>query len=231
MRQILGPKVIIGILVLVLLAAVYFALQRTALLALILDGTALHAWITELGFWGPLTIISLMTLAILASPIPSAPIALAAGAAYGHIWGTIYVLLGAEAGALAAFFIARLVGHDLLRRWFGDRLSAGLFGSQNTLMILVFASRLLPFISFDLMSYAAGLTVLSFWRFAIATFAGIIPASFLLAHVGGEMATGGTERIIISALALGAITILPIAVKLVRARLRRRNSDADAQEP
>lgn len=231
MKKILGPKLIIGILVLVLLAATYFALQGTALLALILDGTALRAEVAELGFWGPLAVIGFMTLAILASPIPSAPIALAAGAAYGHVWGTIYVLLGAEVGALAAFGIARLIGYDILRRWFGDRLSAGLFGSQNTLMIIVFASRLLPFVSFDLMSYAAGLTVLSFWRFAIATFAGIIPASFLLAHVGGEMATGETERIMISALALGAITILPIAVKLVRARLRRRNSDANAQEP
>ena len=54
----------------------------------------------------------------------------------------------------------------------------------------------LPFIFFDVVSYAAGLTALSFWRFAIATLASIMPASFLLAHFGNEMATGEASRII-----------------------------------
>lgn len=187
---------------------------------MILDGQGLRHWIMTLGFWGPLAVIGTMTVAILVSPIPSAPIALAAGAAYGHTWGTVYVVLGAEAGAIAAFGIARLVGHDVLHRWFGDKLSVGLLGSQNVLTGIVFASRLLPFISFDLISYAAGLTILSFWRFAIATFAGIIPASFLLAHFGGEMATGETQRILISVLVLGGMTLLPLIVKFARGRAK-----------
>ena len=108
-----------------------------------------------------------------------------------------------------------------MRRWFGERLSMGLLGSQNALTGIVLVSRLLPFISFDIVSYAAGLTVLSFWRFAIATLVGVIPASFLLAHFGGEMATGESDRIMISVLALGSITLVPLAVKLIRDRVRR----------
>ncbi|MEP7283506.1 MAG: VTT domain-containing protein [Rubrivivax sp.] len=77
----------------------------------------------------------------------------------------------------------RWVGQDTIDRWFGDRLSVGLIGSQNSLMGIVFFSRLLPFLSFDLVSYAAGMTVLEFWRFAVATLAGIAPTSFLLAHL------------------------------------------------
>ena len=111
-----------------------------------------------------------------------------------------------------------------MRRWFGERLSVGLLGSQNALTGIVLVSRLLPFISFDIISYAAGLTVLSFWRFALATLFGIVPASFLLAHFGGEMITGESDRIMISVLALGAITLIPLAVKLVRDRLRRPRS-------
>lgn len=225
MRLTVGTKLIAGLAILMLLAAAYWLMQRSGTFALILDGNALRQWIEALGIWGPIAIVGLMTMAILASPIPSAPIALAAGAAYGHTWGTIYVLLGAETGALAAFGVARLVGYDVLQRWFGDRLSLGLLGSQNALTGIVFASRLLPFISFDLISYAAGLTVLSFWRFAIATLAGIIPASFLLAHFGSEMALGETDRILFSALAVGAITLIPIAVKLVRDQRNRKNHD------
>jgi uncharacterized membrane protein YdjX (TVP38/TMEM64 family) len=212
--------VLAGIAILILLAASYWLARESGALTLILDGSALREWIAGLGLWGPLAVVGLMTLAILVSPIPSAPIAVAAGAAFGHVWGTIYIILGAEAGALAAFGVARLVGYEVLSRWFGDRLSVGWLGSQNTLMGLVFVSRLLPFLSFDLVSYAAGLTVLSFWRFALATVAGIIPASFLLAHFGDEMAAGEGERIMISVGALGAITLVPLLVKLVRDRLQ-----------
>jgi uncharacterized membrane protein YdjX (TVP38/TMEM64 family) len=216
-------KLIAGALVVGLLAGVYWVLHESGTLTTILDTNALHARVNQMGVWGPVAIIVLMVLAILISPIPSAPIALAAGAAYGHGWGTLYVLLGAEAGAVAAFAVARLVGYDTVHRWFGDRLSIGLAGSQNALMAIVVVSRVLPFVSFDIVSYAAGLTVLSFWRFALATFAGIAPASFLLAHFGSEMGTGQTKQILTAVLALGALTMIPIGVKLVRDwRARRR---------
>ncbi len=214
-------KLLAAVALMALLAATFWLLQETGALETILNGAALHDQVRQLGAWGPLLVIGLMVLAILVSPIPSAPIAMAAGAAYGHAWGTLYVLLGAEIGALVAFGLARWLGGETMRRWFGDRLSVGLLGSQNALTGIVLVSRLLPFISFDIISYAAGLTVLSFWRFALATLFGIVPASFLLAHFGGEMVTGESDRIMISVLALGAITLIPLAVALVRDRLRR----------
>lgn len=217
-------RLLAGSAIVAVAAVSYWLAYRTGALATVLDGETLGDWIVRLGLLGPLAVIGLMTLAILVSPIPSAPIALAAGAAYGHTLGTLYVLLGAEAGALAAFGVARLLGYDILHRWFGDRLSVGLLGSQNALMGVVFASRLLPFVSFDLVSYAAGLTVLSFWRFALATLAGIVPASFVLAHFGSEMATGSGDRIMVSILVLGGLTLIPVVAKLVYDRLRGRKS-------
>ncbi len=216
-------KLITGALLVGLLACVYWVLHESGSLTTILDTDALHARVIRMGAWGPAAIIVLMMLAILISPIPSAPIALAAGAAYGHGWGTLYVLLGAEAGAVAAFAVARFVGYETVHRWFGNRLSIGLVGSQNALMGIVVVSRVLPFISFDIVSYAAGLTVLSFWRFAVATLAGIAPTSFLLAHFGSEMGTGQTRQVVTAVLALGALTMIPIGVKLYRDwRIRRR---------
>ncbi len=177
------------------------------------DVASLRVWFDGLGGWGPVTVIGSMIAAILVSPIPSAPIALAAGAIYGHLWGTIYVLTGAEIGAIAAFGISRFLGQDLLGKWFGEKLGSSLVGSQNFLMLSVFASRLMPFISFDIVSYAAGLTPLSFWRFAIATFAGIIPASFVLAHVGAEMVADETDRMLTAIAVLGTITAAPFIVR------------------
>ncbi|GAW37087.1 TVP38/TMEM64 family inner membrane protein YdjZ [Roseovarius sp. A-2] len=176
----------------------------------VLEGERLKMLVARAGLWGPVLIVTLMTVAVVASPIPSAPIALAAGAAYGHLWGTVHVVIGAELGALIAFGLARILGHDVLRRVFGDRVDAGMLGSQTALTATVFASRLMPFVSFDMISYAAGLSRLHAWRFALATLAGIIPASFLLAHFGGEAVSGDLGRTTWAVLGLGLVTGLPL---------------------
>lgn len=77
----------------------------------------LRDWVDRLGAWGPLAIIALMMTAIVMSPIPSGPIAMVAGAAYESVWGTLYVVLGVEAGALFAFWVTRCLGYDMDRRW------------------------------------------------------------------------------------------------------------------
>ena len=181
--------------------------------------------VARAGHWGPVLIIGLMTLAVVASPVPSAPIAMVAGAAYGQVWGTVQVVIGAELGALIAFALARVLGHDALRRVFGDRVDQGLLGSQSALMVTVFASRLMPFVSFDMVSYAAGLSRLHLWRFAVATLAGIIPASFVLAHLGGTAVGGESGRTLWAVLGLGVITGAPVIWLVVRTRQKDEPGD------
>lgn len=217
-------RILVAAAIVLAMVVAYWQIDESGAMATLLDGRALRQFIIGLGVAGPLAVIGLMTLAILVSPIPSAPIALAAGAAYGHTWGTAYIVLGAELGALGAFGLARLLGRDAVQRWLGNRLPESRLGSQGALMAVVFASRLLPFISFDVVSYAAGLTALSLWRFALATLAGILPASFLLAHFGGEMATGELDKILLAVLALGLLTGVPLAVHFLRDRARRRHA-------
>lgn len=187
------------------------------------DPAAVRQAVETLGAAGPLLVVMLIAVAVVMTPIPSAPIALAAGAAYGHVWGTLYVALGAEIGALTAFGIARFVGYEAVMARFGSRLtSVKLLGSQNTLMAIVFGTRLVPFISFDFISYAAGLTPLTMWRFALATLFGIIPASFVLAHFGTEITSADPTRILIAVLALGIITGASVLLAAIRRRREGR---------
>lgn len=217
-------KIAIGILLVALLALAYVVLAETGALAVLMDEGRLHDLVRQSGWYGPLVLIGLMMAAIVISPIPSAPIAVAAGMAYGHFWGTVLVVLGAGFGAMIAFGIGRLAGHELLERWFGDQLRTGrLLGSQNAMTLIVFVSRLLPFVSFDIVSYAAGLTPLRFWRFTLATFAGVIPMSFLLTHLGSELVIGESSQIMATVLLLGFITLLPFAARWLVVRYRPRN--------
>ena len=216
-----GKVVIAGLLAL-LLAAGFFGPLADAFGNL--DSEHISRCVSYAGAWGPVLIVALMTIAIVATPIPSAPIALAAGAAYGHTFGTVYIVIGAELGALVAFGIARVLGRDVLTRWLGEKVDAGWLGSQNALTVTVFASRLMPFISFDIVSYAAGLSCLHLWRFALATLAGIIPASFALAHFGNEAVSGETSRAVWAAVGLGALTLTPLVAVAIRDWRRKKQS-------
>jgi len=229
---------------LLIVAIGWLALSGSGVLPHLDDSEALTSWIAARGLWGPLLIIALMTAAIVFSPLPSAPIALASGVLFGHGWGTLYIVVGAQLGAMTAFLIARLFGYPLLRRWLGPGLdqmllvnrSAGTsgfsrmtrtIGSQNGLMAIVLGSRLMPFLSFDLVSYAAGLTPLTFPRFVLATLIGVIPISFLLAHFGAEMTMADPQRLATAALLLGLATTVPLLGRWLWLRLRTAPTTAN----
>lgn len=178
-----------------------------------------EAWVrgtvTALGMGGPLALIGLMVLAIVASPIPSGPIAVAAGALYGTLWGGAFVVTGALLGAFAAFGAARYLGFDAVRRSTNPILKyVAAPRSQISLMLIVFGSRLITFISFDAVSYAAGITCLSFGRFALATFLGVLPICFALAAMGAGISDSGADWMWIVLLG-GGITVLPVVGKWV----------------
>ncbi len=220
----LGRHILLGLVLIAVMALIYISLHLTGTLSLFMDSERLHEAIDKAGTLGPLVIIGFFMIAVVINPLPSAPIALAAGFAFGHTWGTVYVVIGSVSGALIAFTIARLLGHDILCRWFGEKLKVGLLGSQLGLMGMILVFRLLPFISFDIVSYAAGLTEITWWRFLIATTVGIIPASFLLAHFGSEMGTGDPTRIGITVLLLGFMTVIPVMVKMLMDRRKRQKA-------
>ncbi len=146
-------------------------------------------WLAGTGPWAPLVYIALMVVAIVASPIPSVPLDIAAGLTFGLFRGSLYTLIGAEAGAIIAFLIARRLGRPRLAR----RLSPDTMRQIDDLsarvgMRALIVMRLLPVFNFDWVSYAAGLTAMSLPRFAIATLIGMTPPVIAITAVGSTYA-------------------------------------------
>jgi len=220
-------RIFAAIIVLVVLMTVWWLLTRDDLGILLTTPNELSQWIKQFGIFGPIATGGLMAIAIIVSPIPSAPIALAAGAVYGHTFGTIYVLIGAEIGALIAFALARCLGKNFVDRWIGGRLPKTFIGTQNGLTLVILTSRLIPFLSFDVVSYAAGLTSISTLRFALATLAGMIPASFLLAHFGAELTAADTKQVLIALFVMALLMILPALIMALR---HRRNNHRKGEQ-
>lgn len=122
---------------------------------------------------------------------------------------------------MLAFGIARLLGYEVIHRWSRTRPILDWLGrerSQTGLMLVVFASRLVPFISFDAVSYAAGLTPLAFWRFLIATLAGVLPTAYLIVMFGEILIATDSHGLAVALILISGITLLPILAKLVWAR-------------
>ena len=205
-------KLIIFIGFLLLTVIIFMQLIEMGWLDILKNQNKLLILVKELGLIGPIAIVGLIAIAIIITPVPSAPVALVSGALYGHTFGTIYVVLGALSGAVLAFMISRKLGYDYINKKLHHRMPAKIVGSQNTLMMIVFVTRLAPFISFDVISYAAGLTKLTLGRFIIATLMGIIPISFFLAHLGSEVKNGEMESIVAAIFLLGLLIFVPLII-------------------
>lgn len=212
-------KTVILIAVAVAAITTLIAVERGALPTY--DEVWIRQTVKALGVFGPLAMIALMVLAIVVSPIPSGPIAVAAGALYGATGGAIVSIVGAEIGALIAFSVSRYFGYKAIRRSQNPVMKfIAVPRSQLKLMGIVFVSRLIPFISFDAISYATGVTNLSFCRFAIATGLGVVPVCWTLAAMGAGMATGELNWGVIVIVG-GVVTLVPAGVTMLRTWRRR----------
>lgn len=215
-NQSIARLVIVLITILAFLYIVYSIINHYGWIDVITDPSLLRTKVLNVGVAGVFLIIGLMSIAIILNPIPSAPIALVSGALYGHTWGTIYIVIGAQIGAMVAFMLSRFGGRELIFRIIGNHRMPVWIGTQNILTTFVFVSRLIPFISFDLVSYAAGLTKIKLWRFSVATLLGLLPASFLLAHFGSEVSMTDLDEAITYVLLIGLIVLLPTLVGIIK---------------
>ena len=161
--------------------------------------------------YGKLAIVvsfTLMVLQSIAAPIPAFLITLSNAAIFGWWQGAILSWSSAMAGAALCFFIARVLGRDAVEKLTskGAMESVDVFFEKYGNRTIV-VCRLLPFISFDFVSYAAGLTNMRFWSFFIATGIGQLPATIVYSYVGGTL-TGGAQKLFVGLLTLFALSIL-----------------------
>ncbi|MBR1418970.1 MAG: TVP38/TMEM64 family protein, partial [Synergistaceae bacterium] len=121
------------------------------------------------------------------------------------------------------FYIAKILGRDAVTHLVSQASLNSIdkfFERYGVHSILI--ARLLPFISFDLVSYAAGLTAMKFWPFFIATGLGQLPATIVYSYLGG-MLTGGAQMLMTGLLILFALTAL---VALLRKMYKNKHEPA-----
>ena len=180
-----------------------------------LDLESLKQYILSFGVWAPIISFILMILQSIAAPLPAFLITFANAALFGWVKGAILSWISSMAGAALCFYIARFLGRDMVEKITGKFAIDSVddfFEKYGKYTILI--ARLLPFMSFDLVSYAAGLTSMSFVSFFMATGIGQLPATIIYSYVGG-MLTGGAKLMMIGILTLSSITVFIYLLKKV----------------
>jgi uncharacterized membrane protein YdjX (TVP38/TMEM64 family) len=180
-----------------------------------LDLDSLKEYILSFGVWAPIISFILMILQSIAAPLPAFLITFANAALFGWVKGAILSWSSAMVGAAVCFFIAKYLGRDVVEKLtskFAIESVDSFFEKYGKHTILI--ARLLPFMSFDLVSYAAGLTSMSFISFFVATGIGQLPATIVYSYVGG-MLTGGAKLMMMGILTLTALSVLIYVMKKI----------------
>jgi len=149
------------------------------------------------------------------APLPAFLITFANASIWGFIPGALLSWSSAMAGAALCFYISKFFGRNLVEKLTSKYALEELdefFERHGKYAILV--ARLLPFVSFDIVSYGAGLTSISFWHFFIATGIGQLPATLVYSYVG-EMLTGSTKMIVMGLLILFAFSAFVVLLKRI----------------
>lgn len=206
----------VGAAVVAIVSAVYlfvpgvrdWAAEATGVLST--DPSAVAAYLRSFGIWGPIVSAVLMVLQSVAAPLPAFLITFANGMIWGWLGGALLSWSSAMVGAALCFWIARSLGRPVVEKLVGGSKSLSVsdlfferYGNKT-----VFVARLLPFVSFDLISYGAGLTNMGFWKFFLATGLGQLPATIVYSYLASVGGAAGSVKILLYVFIATAILLV-----------------------
>lgn len=126
----------------------------------IIEIASIEQLLLALGIWAPIGFAVIYATGTILF-FPGALLGLAGGALFGPVWGTLWNLLGATLGATIAFLLARGIAGEWVAQRLGGRLRRLVDGVSAEGWQFVALMRLMPFVPFNLLNYAFGLTRIS----------------------------------------------------------------------
>ena len=144
-------------------------------------------------------------------PVPI--LALAAGISFGLFEGVIYTILGAMINSSIMFIMAKKFAKDKVLEIFRKKISKKWYdkiinAEKNKGIFIIFLMRLLPIAPYNVINYLSGLTEISFFKYSLATFFGIIPGTFVFLNVGDKAINVYSNEFVISIIEFIVLTIV-----------------------
>jgi len=186
--------------------------------------------VQDIPWLGPIFVAVYAVLAAFAAPV--SPLAYGAGAVFGVVRGTLFVMIASLLGASGGYFLARSAWSGVARRLLG-RFHGKLGGiGSGTVFITALRVQLLPIVPFGIFNYAAGVAHVPFLPFLGATALGILPGTIAAVYIGDRLLAGITESdrqafVIAGFVAAGlfALSFAPTLIKTFRGAKGERDDD------
>jgi uncharacterized membrane protein YdjX (TVP38/TMEM64 family) len=187
----------------------------------------LQRWVSELGPWAPILFTAAYVILELLF-VPALPLNVLAGIAFGPVWGTLTVWIGATLSAALAFLITRSGGREMVERWVARNRRLAKIDeavARHGWRILAF-TRLVPIFPFNMQNYAYGLTGIRFSTYLFVSAVFMFPGTAALTLAGDALAEGsaGYSWLVIY---LGIAGLLLVLLYIIPKRLGRRSGVAD----
>ncbi len=192
----------------------------------------LNDWLREFQDWisglGPLggVLYGLAYVAAALLFVPGILLTLGAGYIFGLAWGVVLVSIASTAAAALAFLIARYIARSRVEKLARGnekfRAIDNAIGENGWKVVGLL--RLSPLIPFSISNYLYGLTAVRFLPFVLASWLGMLPATFLYVYLGaaGKSVGEGGGRSPWEWALLGAGLLATVAVTVILTRLARK---------
>ena len=149
------------------------------------DEERISVWVDNLGIWGPMFVIITMSLQMFLLIIPSPLLIIISVLAFGPLWGSALAILSIVIASTIGFFIGKYIGQAFISRMIGDKKEKKLsFYVDRYGVWAVVITRMTPLLSNDAISFVSGILRMAYWKFIVATTAGITPLVVLIAWFG-----------------------------------------------
>ncbi len=167
-------------------------------------------WVAAHGIWGPAIFVLMTALQVFAAIIPGEPFEIAAGYAFGWVWGSILTLVGIVLGQAIVFFIVRRYGRRALDLFIPRSKidSVKFLGDSGNVTRMLFILFFIPGTPKDIMTYVSGLLKIDFSSFIVITMIARLP-SVISSTVGGSALSEGNYTFALIVLGItAAVSVL-----------------------
>jgi uncharacterized membrane protein YdjX (TVP38/TMEM64 family) len=211
--RIIVPVLLIAAFLVVAWRAGYFNLKNPQKLDKAADKAQDMPWL------GPVFALAYATVAAFAAPV--SPLAYGAGAVFGVMQGSVWVMVGSLIGGTAGYWLARGIWSDAAKRLLGRYNRKLRDMKTGNAFLTTVRLQLLPIVPFGVFNYAAGATRLPFVAYIAGTAIGVLPGTVAAVYVGERIAAGfrgsGKSAFLIAA----AVMVGLIAISYVPALIRK----------
>ncbi len=182
------------------------------------DTKNVRDWIVSFGIFSPVIYLVFCSLRPFIF-FPMMILSIAGGLAFGVLLGTLLTITGTLIGASLTFIIVRTFGHQFqVQQWNRTQKLQKSIDERGFFYVLFL--RVVPFLNYDLVSIASGLSNVGFRPYVTGTLCGMIPGVFLLNFFGSSLATGNMEQIVAILIGIVFIALISYIIKKLQKKSR-----------